>query len=125
MFQMEYVKLAQRNYVANRYMVQKAKTEAKRKKRMICALFTACALSLSMTIVLSAKADAQTTDQEFIIRYGRAWNWGNQVQLDDDRSIVDVIDPPEFAEGTNVRVLFKTNGTLNYDDDEIVDVTEY
>lgn len=61
--------------------------------------------------------------QEYIASYGIAYCWGAAIQTEDGE-IWFLEDAPEFENGTEVRVLFNSNGTENVEDDIIIDVTE-
>ncbi len=127
MLQMEYVQMAQNSYFEKQAAkILNAKRIADHKRQINRRITVAMTLMIVaiMVVTFFPKVKALVpAEQDYIVRYGRAWNWGNQVQMNDDNSIWNVIDPPEFAEGTDVRVLVSTNGTATDEDDTIIDIT--
>ena len=63
------------------------------------------------------------TEQKYIVRYGVTENYGSTIKTEDGNEWT-LIDAPEYADGTEVRVLFDSKETLSETDDEIIDVTE-
>ena len=62
-------------------------------------------------------------EQKYIARYGVTYDWGATI-ITEDGNMWYLEDAPEYEDETLVRVLFDSNGTLEAEDDIIIDVTE-
>ena len=71
-------------------------------------------------IVLAKESE---TEQKYIVRYGITEDGGETI-LTEDGNGWKLIDPPEYEDGTEVRVLFDSKETMEVEDDEIIDMTE-
>ena len=66
----------------------------------------------------------QKLERQYIVRYGTTEYVGDHMDLKTTDGIWSIEDPPEFEDGTAVRILFDSNNTKNPDDDKVIDVTE-
>ena len=113
---------------------EKKRKQAKHKKVVIGVLMAAffiAALKIvgdndleSEGIVLAKETETiQAEVQKYIVKYGTSENNGNKMVTEDGHEW-NLIDAPEIPTGTEVRILFESNGTLDPDDDVIIDITE-
>jgi hypothetical protein len=61
------------------------------------------------------------TEQQYIIRYG---NINGDEIITEDGNLWLLIDPPVYNKGAEVRVLFDSKGTVEVEDDVIIDITK-
>lgn len=92
---------------------------AKILKTAMEALGAAVVVFIVLAIMFVASVAGKTNETREI--GGTAYDWGNTVVTDDGNEW-SVIDAPEFAEGQRVTVVFKTMGTKEVEDDEIIDI---
>ena len=67
------------------------------------------------------KSATEMTEQKYIVRNGNIY--GDKIVTTDGNEWL-LIDAPIYSEGTEVRVLFDSKGTVKATDDEIIDITE-
>ena len=108
----------------------------KQKLIIVLLAFTACA-SLGMTLHTKANIEPveiqgipieqteqqKTVEQQYIVRYGVTYDYGNTI-ITEDGNEWTLIDAPEYEDGTEVRVLFDSNKTETAIDDIIIEVYE-
>lgn len=75
------------------------------------------------TEIMVTAAESIETEQKYIVRYGITEDGGETI-LTEDGNEWELIDAPEYENGTRVRVLFDSKETMEVDDDEIIDITE-
>ncbi len=124
---MTYVTMVQNRFESKRYSEYCKAKRTRQIHRRVAVVVTTVMLAVTSVAFIpksTVSADVETEVQEYIVRYGRAWNWGHEIQMNDDRSIIHIDDAPELTEGTDVRVLFNTHGTVDASDDTVIDVTE-
>ena len=82
-------------------------------------------------IGITGKADLETiqakemkteSEQKYIVRYG--FMESKDTIVTEDGNLWELIDGPEYENGTEVRVLFDSMGTKEVEDDVIIDITE-
>lgn len=73
--------------------------------------------------VVFAKEIETEHEQKYVVRYGITKDGGETI-LTEDGNGWKLIDPPEYEDGTEVRVLFDSKETMEVYDDEIIDITE-
>ena len=64
----------------------------------------------------------ETSEQKYIVRYGFMDSKG--LIVTHDGNLWELIDGPEYENGTELRVLFDSNETVDVTDDIIIDITE-
>lgn len=63
-------------------------------------------------------------EQPYIVRYGTVnWNYEKMELLTEDGTWT-LEDPPEYENGTKVRILFDSKGTKKTTDDVVIDLIE-
>ena len=92
---------------------------AKILKTAMEALGAAVVVFIVLAIMFVASVAGKTNETREI--GGHAYDWGNTV-VTDDGNAWSAIDAPECAEGQRVTVVFKTMGTKEVEDDEIIDI---
>lgn len=66
---------------------------------------------------------SHTEIQKYIIRYGVTYDYGATI-ITEDGNTWTLEDAPDYQDGTEVRVLFDSNGTNDATDDIIIDMTQ-
>lgn len=64
----------------------------------------------------------ETSEQKYIVRYGIME--GKDLIVTQDGNLWELIDGPEYENGTELRVLFDSMETTDATDDVIIDITE-
>lgn len=66
-------------------------------------------------------------EQHYVVR-NCVFQWPEDSEyaelIDEEGNVWEISDPPEYEEGTEIRVLFNSKGTKIIEDDVIVDLTE-
>jgi len=80
---------------------------------------------LSPIVILAVLRQREIEYQSFIVRYGTVhWVDEDMQLLTEDGAWTLECDPPEYEEGTKVRILFDPRWTKDPSDDIVVDITE-
>ena len=66
----------------------------------------------------------QKMEHQYIVRYGTTEYVEDHMDLKTTDGIWSIEDPPEFEDGTTVRILFDSHNTKKPNDDTVIDVTE-
>ena len=137
MIKTEFIALAQskaNQRRAEEYSVQVQKLrKQKRIRKAVTGVLVAAFFVTSFAIV--GKSDLETiqakqveakenteSEQKYIIRYGIMED--SETIVTEDGNQWTLIDGPEHANGTELRVLFDSNETVDVTDDIIIDITE-
>ena len=94
---------------------------------VVCGSLIWMASELLVGPMLSVQPLSQSQEQQYVVRYCM-FNWPEQTDyaqlIDEHGNIWEIVDPPEYTNGTVLRVLFDSQQTSDATDDVVIDLSE-
>ena len=94
---------------------------------VVCGTLIWMASELLVGPMLSVQPLSQSQEQKYIVR-NCIFVWTEQTDyaqlIDEHGNIWEIVDPPEYANGTVLRVLFDSQQTAEVTDDAVIDLSE-
>lgn len=94
---------------------------------VVCGFFIWLTIDGLTAIFSSIQPPFQSQEQQYVVRYC-TFNWPEQTDyaqlIDEHGNVWEIMDPPEYANGTMLGVLFDSQQTGEAADDVVIDLGE-